>query len=181
MNIVLDVARGYNSGFSTVANFRRTNGKEGQRAWLSTGWGGFKTAIKADKIATLLTKSPRVTNPIVWMVFSGWALAYGVSAYVCDKPNPLMRYSPHLILITRLALTALEFLVNSRKAAIGVVAMGLTELCYRGCFDPMTTQVLTKAIPIAAKITVFVFGDPLTQIITVAEFVAQLALSQSLS
>lgn len=160
-HLLTDIAFGVSSGHTTISKFRDTHVYKGAGTWAITSWEALKTAVKAH---TLMKSDAHIA---IWTTFTAWSVTYSicclrrVRAY---EPNTHVHLTPILIVITRIALNGLEYTVQPRKAVVTAIT---TAICTANL--SLEYKAIDEYLPAAAKITIFVFGDPLSKLFVVAE------------
>lgn len=182
---ITNVASGFNSGYSTVKNFTKTAEYKGFTTWAQVTWQTGKTAFKAYELQRVISILSRtVSQKAIVATFSAWAALYGLSSLFAYKglapygagamyePNKIVEYTPHLVAITRVALCAVEYTVKPQKALASFTVMALALTDTTALLGKELSYGFHNVLPIAAKVTLFILGGPITKVVMGVELVA---------
>lgn len=178
----IDVANGFRSGYGTVNSFGNLSSLNARiqdisvteksflsfaQSFIQSSWKITRTAIKAHRLAPTLPLLARNLSVIKYTA-AGW-IGMNFFAYFQHATNrddgientlfgSVWENTPYALLLTNIALTALELRVNFTKAAISFVSMGISYLDVQR--KPQNrSYVWNWVCPIAARSLVLYYGN----------------------
>lgn len=178
----IDVANGFRSGYGTVNSFGNLSSLNAKiqdisvteksflsfaQSFIQSSWKITRTTIKAHRLAPILPLLARNLTVIKYTA-AGW-IGMNFFAFLQHATNrddsiestlfgSVWENTPQALLLTNIALTALELRVNFTKAAISFVSMGISYLDAQR--KPQhRSYVWNWVCPIAARSLVLYYGN----------------------
>lgn len=178
----IDVANGFRSGYGTVNSFWNLSSLNTRiqdlcvternffsfaQSWIQSSWKIARTAIKAHRLAPAFSLLANHTTALKCTAV-GW-IGMNLLAYLQLATNrddaientlfgSVWQNTPQALLVTNIALTALELRVNFTKAAISFASMGISYL--DGKRNPKDGNTVWNWVcPIAARSLVLYYGN----------------------
>ena len=180
----LDVANGFRSGYGTVNSYENLSQRNLRikdrpvvnqtfsdfvQSFIQSSWKITRTTIKAHRIAPAFPfLASRTTalkcTAVGWIGMNVLALLQHALMRKDDSLiedtafGAIWQNTPNALLVTNIALTALELRINFTKAAISFVSMGISYLDIK--WDPKKRSSLWNwGLPIAARSVVLYYGN----------------------
>jgi hypothetical protein len=181
---MIEVANGFRSGFGNANTFYNladsthvlkswaiddNNWSRFWKTWLSSTWKIGKTTLKAHRLAPTVSLFANHLTALKCAA-AGWALMnyvaliqhcfYGHDSAIENTVfGTIWVQTPNALLITNIALTALELQVNFTKAVVSFISMGICYFDFKGKKPEQRDKFWNWVLPISMRAVVLYYGN----------------------
>lgn len=200
---IRDFSSGFRSGNGSIKSCGAVEKLNAQFklgvSWMASSWGVFKVVLKANRFNVLAGQQQNIVYGAATLVginffslitnqhcrYRDYSYGYGCYDVIQGKKNgfnhlccEIWALTPKLILITNIALMALDATINPFKAAVGFSFLVLSALDQKEMLPPGLHWVLNTALPLPTMCVSLYYGDAVSRSIILVEKAVSLILMQ---